>query len=311
MLTGLKITAADVNGNGIPNSADALAVSRRFVGQIPNFLPPNVSVPGGPDWYYETFSVVVDGTANKTQNLFALCAGDVNGSYIPPSTPSPFKQTPTVNLKSEGSLLIDGNIEVPVYAENAMTVGSISLVLNYPSNVEITGVTVANTSENLVYTAKDGNLRLAWFSTEPLNLKAGDVMLKLNVKASSIVKNDITFTTTEESVLANESAIDYDNVGLVMPKLVSNVSADDYSLSNYPNPFSQTTQISYTMPQAGFVTLKVFNVLGEEVVTLVNTDQTVGTHFVKFDATNLQKGVYYYKLDVNGVTKTKSMVIGE
>jgi hypothetical protein len=311
MLTGLKITAADVNGNGIPNSADALAVSRRFVGQIPNFLPPNVSVPGGPDWYYETFSVVVDGTANKTQNLFALCAGDVNGSYIPPSTPSPFKQTPTVNLKSEGSLLIDGNIEVPVYAENAMTVGSISLVLNYPSNVEITGVTVANTSENLVYTAKDGNLRLAWFSTEPLNLKAGDVMLKLNVKASSIVKNDITFTTTEESVLANESAIDYDNVGLVMPKLVSNVSADDYSLSNYPNPFSQTTQISYTMPQAGFVTLKVFNVLGEEVVTLVNTDQTVGTHFVKFDATNLQKGVYYYKLDVNGVTKTKSMVIGD
>ncbi len=311
MLAGLRILAADVNGNGLPNSADALAVSRRFVGSIPSFLPPYVSAPGGPDWYYEHFSVVVDGTANKTQNLKALCAGDVNGSYIPPSTPAPFKQTPTVNLRTEGSMLLDGTVELPIYAENAMTVGAISLVLNYPSNLEITGVTVANTSENLVYSAKDGNLRLAWFSTEALNLKAGDVLLKLSVKANSITKKDMSFISTEESVLSNESANDYDNVSLLMPRLVSSVNADDYSLSNYPNPFSQTTQISYTMPKSGFVTLKVFNVLGEEVVTLVNTDQTVGTHFVNFDATNIQRGVYYYKLDVNGITKTKSMVIGE
>lgn len=84
MLTGLFLTVGDVNGSGgIPASADALAVVRRFVGLIPNFMPPNVPLPGSADWHSETFNLVIDANSQMVQNVHVLCTGDVNGSYIP------------------------------------------------------------------------------------------------------------------------------------------------------------------------------------------------------------------------------------
>jgi hypothetical protein len=320
LLSGLNFICADVNGSGgIPNSTDALTVSRRFVNQIPAYTPPYTPSPGGKDWYFAKTNVVVPpipattvnvtGTANQTIDIQALCGGDVNGSNVP--SPLPFKQTPTVFVKTDGSVLMNGTVQVPVRIENETTIGAISLVMDYPSKLEITNVSIANTPANLVWTAKNGQLRLAWFSTETMNLNAGDVMLTITAKLNSLNKEDIYFTATEESVIANETTGSYDNVNLLMPKLVSTVSDDDYSISNYPNPFSSSTLISYNIPVKGFVTVKVYNVLGEMVATLVNAEQTAGSHNVEFESTNLQRGVYYYKLDVNGVTKTRSMVIGE
>ncbi|MCX6271780.1 MAG: hypothetical protein NTU44_11280 [Bacteroidetes bacterium] len=83
-LTGLKLTVADVNGSGgIPGSADALAVARRFARMIPNFMPPNVPPPGNPDWISQSIPVTVEDGMNYNQNIKILCTGDVNGSYIP------------------------------------------------------------------------------------------------------------------------------------------------------------------------------------------------------------------------------------
>jgi hypothetical protein len=84
-LTPLQLMVADVNGSGgIPNAADALAISRGFVGAIPNFLPPNVPAPGGPMWYSEHFLMTVTANSNVVQDLKMCCAGDLLGSYTPP-----------------------------------------------------------------------------------------------------------------------------------------------------------------------------------------------------------------------------------
>jgi hypothetical protein len=69
---------------------------------------------------------------------------------------------------------------------------------------------------------------------------------------------------------------------------------------NYPNPFNPTTTISFTLPQDGFVTLKVYNLLGQEIATLVNREEmSEGLNEVDFDASTLSSGVYFYRLIVN------------
>ena len=68
---------------------------------------------------------------------------------------------------------------------------------------------------------------------------------------------------------------------------------------NYPNPFNQSTTISYQLPDEGFVSLKVYNTLGDEVATLVNAKQTAGFHTIQYNAENLASGLYYYTLRFN------------
>lgn len=78
---------------------------------------------------------------------------------------------------------------------------------------------------------------------------------------------------------------------------------------NYPNPFNPTTVISFSIPEAGNVQLKVFNALGQEVATLVDGYKAVSEYKVNFDASNLSSGVYFYTLKVNDQAQTKKMLL--
>jgi hypothetical protein len=84
----------------------------------------------------------------------------------------------------------------------------------------------------------------------------------------------------------------------------------EYSLyQNHPNPFNPETSISFDLKESGFVTLKVYNLLGREVATLVNGEEAAGQHTVLFSAANLPSGIYLYRLDVNGYTAMKKMTV--
>jgi hypothetical protein len=78
---------------------------------------------------------------------------------------------------------------------------------------------------------------------------------------------------------------------------------------NYPNPFNPTTQLSYSLPQAGMVTLSVYNMLGQKVQTLVNQTVGAGNHTVSFDASNLSNGMYVYRLEASGQVLTRKMLL--
>ena len=84
---------------------------------------------------------------------------------------------------------------------------------------------------------------------------------------------------------------------------------DFYLGQNFPNPFNPSTVIKYQIPESGYVTLKVFDLLGKEVATLVNGEQELGMHTVNFDAKDLTSGVYIYQLSSGSKTLNNKMLL--
>ena len=125
--------------------------------------------------------------------------------------------------------------------------------------------------------------------------------LTLTVTLSRIAKNDNT--STANIGLVNEGA----NIG---SQLEEETIPTRYSLSdNYPNPFNPSTTIHYAMPKDGFVTLKVYDILGNVVKTLVNQYQTKGRYDINFNAVNLASGIYFYRLQSGNFISTKKMLL--
>jgi len=80
---------------------------------------------------------------------------------------------------------------------------------------------------------------------------------------------------------------------------------------NYPNPFNPQTEIRYYLPTAGPTRLTIFNLLGEEVLSLVNEWQPPGVHTVQVDASHLVSGIYFYRLDSGGLHQVRKMVVSK
>jgi hypothetical protein len=78
---------------------------------------------------------------------------------------------------------------------------------------------------------------------------------------------------------------------------------------NYPNPFNPVTNIMFQIPKSNFVTLKIFNILGKEVATLVNEKLNAGSYIVDWNASVYPSGVYFYRIQAGDFIETKSMVL--
>jgi hypothetical protein len=89
----------------------------------------------------------------------------------------------------------------------------------------------------------------------------------------------------------------------------NNVAEDYILMQNYPNPFNPTTSLQYAVSSQQFVTLKLFDLLGREVATLVNEDKPPGTYEVEFNASGLVSGIYMYRLTAGSFTETKKMIL--
>jgi hypothetical protein len=85
---------------------------------------------------------------------------------------------------------------------------------------------------------------------------------------------------------------------------------EEYQLSqNYPNPFNPSTTINFHLPQDGFITLKLYDILGKEVTTLAEGYKNRGRYSVSFDASNLASGMYIYRLQAGDFVSSKKMTL--
>ena len=92
-------------------------------------------------------------------------------------------------------------------------------------------------------------------------------------------------------------------------KMENNLPSDVVLYNNYPNPFNPATTIKFEIPTASFVTIKVFDMLGKEIATLVNETKSAGYYNVTFDASKLTSGVYIYTISTNNFTQSRKILL--
>jgi len=97
--------------------------------------------------------------------------------------------------------------------------------------------------------------------------------------------------------------------GVTNQEEIINTSTDFVLNQNYPNPFNPTTIISFSIPLSAFTSLKVYDILGNEVATLVNEEKPTGSYEINFNASSLSSGTYFYKLQAGSFIETKKMIL--
>jgi hypothetical protein len=135
------------------------------------------------------------------------------------------------------------------------------------------------------------------FQSEPLNFVDIDDIYFANIEKGWAVGNNVILASFDAELISSA----YEE------HITQNLSF--YLSQNYPNPFNPSTTITYQIPELSFVTLKVYDVLGNEIATLVNEEKPAGRYEVEFDGTGLPSGIYFYRLQANDFVNTNKMIL--
>ena len=139
----------------------------------------------------------------------------------------------------------------------------------------------------------------------------------------AIEPNTVATCTLDVNIQVPQLNVDIDGDGnidsIYTPVVITSIEENEiapvqlptkFELFNcYPNPFNPSTTIRYSIPQNSKVTLRVYDVLGEEIVTLVNEEKSPGNYSVQFNSLNISSGIYFYTLQTDSYTSTKKMIL--
>ncbi len=231
-------------------------------------------------------------------------------------------------------------IVVPLVISNEANLTAMDIPVKYSDGVTLKDVTFENTRTDYF------DMKIFNINTEEQSVVIGLIpqfspVVKPNLEAGTGAVANLVFEINDPSV--NEITLtenvtenpvhflafvyhDVDADGVMSARLervdfppvtvaLSDVSPvnglpTSYSLSqNYPNPFNPSTNIAYDVPKASHVTLEIFNVLGQRVVSLVDQEMEAGSYTVEFDGSQISSGIYFYRLNAGDFADTKKMVM--
>jgi hypothetical protein len=294
----LRDSVADVNASLTKTALDALYIKLRTVGAIDTY-------PAG-DWRFTDTTFTFNTAA--VVGLKGLCVGDVNGSFIPIG----YKDAFFLSADEEEVITIPAAepFAYEISSKTAADLGAMTLFMSYDSD-RFNVMEVIGAPEGMKYKLDESTLSLAWSDTRPMQVKPDDPLVTLKVLAKEpVYLPSAIFSLRPGSEFADIRASRFDNFELNMPKVASLNEPDDFRMYNYPNPFSEKTEIVYTIPEAGKVRLILTNMFGEVMSTLVEEDQSEGTYRVEVDQLDhhLAPGVYLYRIEVIGTSQTFTKV---
>ncbi|MBI2428365.1 MAG: T9SS type A sorting domain-containing protein [Ignavibacteriales bacterium] len=248
-------------------------------------------------------SVVVTGSIQENFDVTRL-ANITSGRIVASG-----KQVPTpLKFKTErfGDAASNGNVDAEPYEGMLVRFDSVEVTSIDPVFSEPTEYWISNSSQ-AVLVRRDGRNT---YSNAPADTLISSTIVRVGDKFTSVT-GIVHFSGGRYKVTPRTNA-DYTGfTGTLGVRITRGSTVPDvYSLTqNYPNPFNPATTLRYSIPQASQVVLTVYNVIGQEVATLVNEHQTSGVYTVAFDASNLASGMYLYRITAGNFVQTKKMIL--
>ncbi|NWG27526.1 MAG: T9SS type A sorting domain-containing protein [Ignavibacteriaceae bacterium] len=120
----------------------------------------------------------------------------------------------------------------------------------------------------------------------------------------------LSYTNPSDSVNFTTASIIEAELAPASAEQINNVIPKNFQLDqNYPNPFNPSTKIRYSIPEASFASIKVYDMLGKELAILVNEEQSAGNYEVDFNAAGLSSGIYFYQLQAGNFVEMRKMIL--
>ena len=314
------------------NTIDADAIKK--AGTFGWGSPPYFDIPkwvfSGPDLTtrIDTFPVAC---ANVTRDIYGLCAGDVNGTYVPPNG---YKQAgPELQVVCNGTLPVTGELVFPVRPADNLELGAVTLMLDYnPALIDVTRVEMPQNGGNkpsfLVTdagtTGSAGVLSIGWMSLNPVTVSSSEPLFLIHAR----VKDPGSFKPGSSSAIRfsldqNPLSELADGDGNVLPgvKLLipdagatressgfQGISPDGVII--YPNPAAEILHIEFILPADGPVNLELANLQGITVMQSGQHQLTSGWHDEHLNTGGLPPGVYFLRVTAGGKTILKKVIHG-
>jgi hypothetical protein len=230
----------------------------------------------------------------------------------------------TTNSGGTGSVFaidVDGDEDMDVLSggtkiawyENYRNEYFINHTITNGSGSPVFAIDVDGDTDIDVLSASWGDDKIAWYENDGDEIFTPYIITSNADGANFVYAVDVDGDGDIDVLSASENdskIVWYENLGVVGVDEISGALPTEFDLTqNYPNPFNPSTKIEYQIPEISFVTLKVYDVLGSEVVTLVNEEIPIGRHEVEFNATSLPSGIYFYRLQADSFVETKKMVL--
>ncbi|MDA8693270.1 cohesin domain-containing protein, partial [Saprospiraceae bacterium] len=323
-----KVIAADVNNDQIITAIDLITLRRIILGSIEEL--PN----GGTPWrfpnesqnfvdvlspfpYTETIDIFNLQSDMSDQDFVGVKIGDVNGSAIVNSfsgdTEIDKRSNDVLTLAVADQKLQNGEqVTIPVYADNMTDIAGFQNTLSFDASsltlVEVVAGEINVTDDNVAYyNAENGSIAISWNEIDGVIVDSDAVLFELvfDVTANTSVAQNLFIGSGMTKAEAYTSDLDI----MDMELSVRNAIDSEFVLyQNVPNPFSDNTEIQFSLPGAGDVTFTVFDLNGREVLRQTNT-YNAGNNTISLSADQLNAtSVMYYTLETAYGTASRKMI---
>jgi hypothetical protein len=322
-----KMIASDINKDGKVTAVDLVELRKLILGSIDNFSNNN-------SWRFvekayqfadlqnaqgeafpESYYIDVLNTDMKT-DFVAVKVGDVNGNAIANDlmNNTESRTASSLSLSTENVEFTAGQtVTVPVNVSEMNTVLGMQFTLEFDSDLlSLTGVDPAgiNVNDNNFgfSNIQNGVITVSWNAANTMKLNSNTTLFNLSFVAKDNGSLASAINITSDATKAEA----YSEDAKVMPVSwrVNNAVSGFVLYQNTPNPFKETTNVSFELPEAMAATVTVYDVTGK-VVTVANVDGVKGNNNVSFDRNDLRAGVMYYTLQAGAFKATKKMVVIE